>query len=216
MIEKPGNRLIDLTGQKFGRLIVIKRSTNKNNRVYWECICDCGNIKIVSAKLLRNGESRSCGCLRVETMTTHGLSNCKIYEVWSGMINRCEWQGNTRFHRYGARGINICEEWRNNFEHFYNWAVNNGFQKGLQLDRKDNDGNYEPDNCRFVTPKVNVNNRPRLKYKNLPKGVYPDKYGNGKFQAQWSEYKICHYIGTYNTVEEAAEAVRQYVDKKVK
>lgn len=204
-------KLIDLTGQRFGRLLVLNKSLEKRNRVFWDCICDCGAKKAVSGKLLRNGESKSCGCLFKESKITHGLSKCKIYEVWSGMINRCEWQGNSRFHRYGGRGINICSEWRTNFENFYTWAVNNKFREGLQLDRKDNDGNYEPSNCRFVTAKVNAKNRSRIKHKNLPKGVYPAKYHNGRFMAQHNENKTSYYIGTFDTIEQAHMAYKEFI-----
>lgn len=154
----------ELAGQRFGRLTVIERAGSTPGGVSkWKCICDCGNIVIASCGNLKNGHTKSCGCLvkekAKETHQTHGLRKTTLYSVWRGMLARC-YDTNDRYYKnYGLRGIVVCEEWRNDFKAFYDWAMAHGYKEGLSIDRKDTNGNYEPDNCRFVTMKVQQNNR---------------------------------------------------------
>lgn len=154
---------IDLTGQKFGRLTVIKRVENsKTKGALWLCKCDCGNETIVQSGNLKNGNSKSCGCLNRENLlksiTTHGLHNEKLYGVWKGMRQRCNNPTSPRYKDYGGRGIIICEEW-NNFKNFYDWAMSNGYKEGLSIDRIDNNNGYNPNNCRFTDRTIQSNNR---------------------------------------------------------
>ena len=162
------SKLIDLTGQRFGRLSVIKRAENHKGRVAWLCKCDCGKFHIIISKSLRNGACQSCGCLDLESralrQTTHNLSNTKLYNIYMSIKSRCKNINNERFSSYGGRGITICEEWNNDFLSFYNWSMSNGYIDGLTIDRINNNGSYEPNNCRWTDMKVQNNNRRNNKF----------------------------------------------------
>lgn len=156
----------DLTGKRFGRLTVIGVEDNGKRKTYYVCQCDCGNVKVVRSDALISGVTKSCGCIKKEQDKTnltanhsHKMSGTRIYETWQDMKRRCYNKQNTRYDRYGGRGITVCEEWLNNFESFYNWAINNGYADNLTIDRIDNDGNYEPSNCKWSTVKEQCNNR---------------------------------------------------------
>lgn len=157
-------KLIDISGQKFGRLIVIERSyIDNDNFIRWKCLCDCGNTYYARSYPLRTGSIKSCGCLEIENLKiinsgTHKLSKLPIYKVWKSMKARCYRKTDKRYYRYGGRGIIVCDEWLNNPEKFIEWAKNNGYSKGLSIDRINNDGNYSPDNCRFVSYVINNRN----------------------------------------------------------
>lgn len=157
----------DMTGQRFGRLIVLRRVENDaQGNAQWLCRCDCGNEKVVRGGMLRQGKTVSCGCLLSERsrdrmtkmLTKHGQSGTPLYNVWSSMIDRCYRTSCKGFPRYGGRGIRVYDEWRNSFAVFYLWAMNNGYQRGLEIDRINNDGPYAPWNCRWITSKENCRN----------------------------------------------------------
>lgn len=159
-------KLSDLQNIKFGRLRIVNEAKpliyNKIKNRRFLCKCDCGNEKIIQLSSLRGGLTKSCGCLSSELTTLkntrHNLSKHPLYKVWKTMKHRCLNPNAEHFARYGGRGISVCAEWLNDFQNFYNWAVANGYQKGLQLDRIDNDGDYEPNNCRFATRTENMRN----------------------------------------------------------
>ena len=166
-------KLIDLSGQKFGRLTVIERAgvTVHGEHAKWVCLCECGNATTVIGKNLRNGNTTSCGCFRKEQMSqigkankTHGKSHSRLHMVWAGMIGRCNDPNKPCYKYYGGRGITVCDEWRNNFQAFYDWAMGNGYDPNAlygecTIDRINNDGNYEPSNCRWVTMAEQNNNK---------------------------------------------------------
>ena len=174
----PRQRL-DLTGQRFGRLVVIERaediiSPNGARIPTWKCQCDCGNTKVIRQPMLRCGNTKSCGCIHKEQLSamrrTHGFSGNKdgrLYPLWKSIKYRCFNPNCKSYKNYGGRGITMCPEWANDYMTFRTWALANGYSqdqktdKGinvLTIDRIDNDGNYEPGNCRFVTNAVQATN----------------------------------------------------------
>lgn len=162
--------VVNLVGRKFGRLTVAKRVKNDSRgNAKWLCVCDCGNQKEILGSSLRQGLTRSCGCLLAEKASQRmtamrlktGLSQTKLYRVWSSMKERCNNKSSKSFKNYGGRGIAVCEQWNDpdkGFENFLNWAHKNGYQEGLEIDRINNNDGYRPDNCRWVSSKDNSRN----------------------------------------------------------
>lgn len=183
----------DLTGQKFGTLTVIEFSHRKNNRTYWICKCDCGTVKVYRADFLKGKGFHSCGCVSKEKSRercrelghktrTHGMSNTRLYKIYSNMKDRCYRKSCKAYKYYGARGITIHKEWLDDFENFYKWSISHGYKGNLTIDRIDNDGNYEPSNCRWVDMKAQANNtrkNVKITYKNKTQTLkeWADKLG---------------------------------------
>ncbi len=200
-------KLIDLTGQKFGRLIVIKRVENDNSgHVQWLCQCDCGEGTMVQGGNLKNSNTKSCGCLHTETITQHGHSSrsiiSKIYRIWIQMIQRCTNPNVKNYKNYGGRGIKVCERWRQ----FENFLQDMGEKpSGLSVDRIDNNGDYCKENCKWSTRKEQNRNTRQNRLITIN--------GITKPLAEWCEiynlnYKtVCTRIYRGWTSEEALELV---------
>jgi len=157
------NKIDIKKNNRYGRLTIIKEimplQYGKNTFRLMLCLCDCGNIRKVTLSHLRTGDTTSCGCYGLEKQTKHGLRKHKLYGVWIGMKKRCQNKNEKCYKHYGGRGITVCKEWKTEFIIFYKWALKNGYQEGLEIDRINNSGNYEPKNCHFVTHAENCQNR---------------------------------------------------------
>lgn len=156
--------MIDLTGQRFEKLIVLSRADSPNKQAAWHCRCDCGNETVVLGWNLRSGHTTSCGCVHREAMkkglrSSHGLINTRLYGIWEDMKSRCYNPNIPQFKYWGSRGITVCDEWRTSFQAFYDWAMSHGYSDELSIDRIDVNGNYEPDNCRWATAEEQNRNR---------------------------------------------------------
>ena len=156
-----GRKIIDLTGKRFGKLKVVSFDhCGIGTRRYWLCECDCGGQRIVSGDHLRNGDVTDCGCYRkhISHWNKHGKSNDRVYTIWALMKYRCLNPNRKEYKDYGGRGITVCQEWLDS-KSFIEWALANGYSDDLTLDRIDNDGNYCPGNCRWVSRKEQSYNK---------------------------------------------------------
>ena len=154
---------IDLTGQRFGRWTVLGRVWRSNTpAVYWLCRCDCGTLRVVYGFNLTRGLSGSCGCLKKEITSkcnsSHGLSDSRIYRIWGNIKTNCQNPNSPNYVYSGANGITVCDEWQT-FEPFYEWSMKNGYADDLVLGRINKNKGYHPDNCIWVTYKIDCNNR---------------------------------------------------------
>lgn len=179
---------IEMVGKKFARLTVVQEAgKDKSRNRLWKCICDCGGETISSGVDLRRGKARSCGCYQKEVARqtclkrniTHGMTGTRIFNIWIGIRKRCLCEKELNYKNYGGRGITICQEWQEDFSNFYAWAMDNGYDDELTIDRIDVNGNYEPSNCRWITHKEQSNNTRR--------NHFVSYNGVSKTIAQWAE-----------------------------
>lgn len=189
---------IDLTGQRFGKLVAINIVGKRGTYIAWKCLCDCGNECIVTSSHLRSGHTKSCGCIVRE----HGESGTRLHEIWHGLIQRCTNKNTVNYAYYGGRGIRICDEWRNSYLNFRNWALSIGYNDSLTIDRINNDGDYSPDNCQWVDMKEQGANKRN--------NIYWTYNGQTKHLSEWarivgiSRMTLCQRVYRSNwSIEEA-------------
>lgn len=151
----------DLKKQRFGRLTVLRATEQRTRQgaVIWECFCDCGNITFVSTCSLKDKNTQSCGCLHIDRVTKHRECNTRLYRIWANMKYRCNNPKARKYKFYGGAGITVCKEWETSFSQFKEWALSHGYSDNLSIDRINNDGNYEPTNCRWADSVTQNNNR---------------------------------------------------------
>ncbi len=167
-------------GEIYGRYTVISIEPPHTRRRAI-CKCECGNERRVLTFTLQNGKAQSCGCSRI----THGekKNRTRLYRIWVSMKGRCRNPRNQAFGNYGGRGISVCDEWVSDYTQFRDWATSSGYSRELQIDRINNDGRYEPANCRWVTLKTNANNKRN--------NIRLSAFGEIKTASQWSEDAAC-------------------------
>jgi len=206
-----------LDGMRFGRLKVIKQckdyvTPKGRHSSKYLCKCDCGNETEVMANSLKMGLSKSCSCLQKEKakqQTKHGLVNHPLYVKWHNMIQRCENTKDVAYKNYGGRDIKVCKDWHD-ARIFLKWALPK-YKKGLQIDRIDNNGNYEPSNCRFVTSSENIiNQRKRKDNTSGYTGVYWGK-SRSKWEVEITYQNKKHHLGLYNTKKIALEVRNNWI-----
>lgn len=218
-------KLIDLHGQRFGCLTVLSRDTveigrsaTKNGQYRWVCRCDCGSMALIRSGELRYGKALSCGCYNVEKNLKHGHATrangkSREYSTWQTIIEKCHNQNCNAYKFYGARGIEVCQRWRDSFDNFYQDMGPK--PKGLTIERIDNDGNYAPGNCIWDDYSAQNGNKrhgsPRNKKNGLPLGVCIRK--NGTYTAAVTFKKFKYYLGVFNTIEAAKAAVDRAFDE---
>lgn len=205
----------DITSRKFGKLTALDRLHNIKGRTKWLCICDCGNLTEVKTVKLTTGHTRSCGCLQKEItsehFTKHGRSKTRLYKIWQGMKKRCYNVNTKEYSYYGGRGIKVCEGWCNDFQTFYDWSMENGYNESLTIDRINYNGNYEPNNCRWTDYKTQNRNSRHNKQFTIN--------GEARCLSEWCEILNLNYktvlarINQYNwTIEQALELIeREYI-----
>lgn len=198
------NNKIEMIGKNFGRLTVIAEAgSSKGKKLLYKCECSCGNIRIIHGCCLRSGHTKSCGCLSQERKTTHGMWNSSEYKIWEAIIQRCTNEKSTKYEYYGGRGIKVCPQWLK-FANFFKDMGKRPLKH--EIDRKNNDGNYEPSNCRWATRSEQMrNSRTSIKNTSGIRGVIWNKI-NQKYRARIGIHGKDIHLGYFKTITEATEA----------
>jgi len=215
--KEPSNKAIYNYEDKIGNVFYLK-DVKKTKQGIRRCKfrCYCGKTFETNMVNIKHRKTKSCGCLntkrRTESLTTHGLSYRILFDVWRAIIDRCTIDKSLAFDYYGGRGISICDEWLNSYELFEKWSLENGYKKGLEIDRINNDGNYEPSNCRYVSRSVNTSNTRKIRSNNTSgyRGVGFRK-DTKRFYAKITVEKKVNNLGCFDNPKEAAEAYDNFI-----
>lgn len=201
----------DLSGQTFGYLYVVKRCENIKGRTAFLCRCKCGKETKVTSHSLNRGNTSSCGCLHKQQLAErnyrHGARYTRLYRIYRNMITRCYNSNILEYKNYGGRGIIVCKEWRESFVAFKTWAENNGYSDNLTIDRIDTNGNYEPNNCRWITLKAQGFNKTNTKYF--------EYNGQKKCLAEWAEIFGINKPTLYNRIYNLGWDIKKALETKV-
>ena len=197
-------------GQTFSNLKLIKETT-KEGSSYRRALflCNCGNTKDINYQNVKRGLTVSCGCKQFDRLVTHGDTGTVIYNRWRGMKSRCNNTNRKQYDRYGGRGISYCPEWED-YENFKSWALSNGFEESLELERIDNDKDYSPENCTWVSRARQMQNRNKIK-NTLHKYIGVTKLPSNRWRAGLLKDGKQIYMGIYETELEAAKARDEYI-----
>lgn len=196
--HKESVKRVDLSNKRFGKLTAMRFSRiGERGTTFWLCRCDCGKEIEVTYNNLKSGNTRSCGCWH----ETHGETGTRLYKCWQDMKSRCECFKDVSYRYYGAKGIIVCEEWRNSYLTFKDWALNNGYTDAFTIDRIDVNGNYEPNNCRWVdrnTQSNNKNNNVYIEYngEKMTLRQFARKYTEPKgisYKALWYRFSVAKW-----------------------
>lgn len=208
-------KIIYNSGDVINNIEIIKEVESYQGRRF-EFKCTCGNVFITNITKIKNGHTKSCGCLARQILInrnkSHNLAHTRLYSIYTNMKTRCYNKNSPSFMDYGNRGISICQEWINSFMSFYNWAINNGYSDVLSIDRINNDGNYEPSNCRWTTASIQTRNSRLIKSNNTSgyRGITFAK-DRKKWRARIGIDNGHIRLGSFDTAIEAAKAYNQYV-----
>lgn len=186
---------------------------NKQSRALWQAECHCGNIFVATGNFIKTGHTKSCGCLKKKVNIIHGGRSAlassdhkRLYRIWCGMKSRCNNKKSSSYHYYGGRGIRLHQEWEESFESFRDWALSNGYDDSLSIERIDNNGNYQPSNCTWENHvKQGRNTRTQSNNTSGVRGVSWNKSGNS-WIARITVDKERVYLGSFSSLEEAKEA----------
>jgi len=205
-------KALDLSNKRFGKLIALKKSDRTSDgQVLWLCKCDCGNHTKVRASSLKRGLSKSCGCMVGCDLRKHGLYKHKLYGVWISMRQRCNNPNATNYSNYGAIGVEVCDEW-SDFQTFYDWAISNGYQDGLVIDRIDTYGSYGPNNCRWITQAENCQNS-MIQSNNTSGYIGVSQLPDGRFRVYYTLNAKRKQIGIAKTALEGSKMRARYFAK---